>query len=357
MSAAPPRVSDDVLDDLRRRLRDTRRVPLPDGMGWDRGTDPGYLAELVRWWAESYDWRAHEDRIRSWPWVQTEAARVIHQRAEDDDAPVVVLLHGWPDSVLRFERVLPLLADVHVVVPALPGYPFSDPATGMSSGAMADSVAEAVAELGYVRYVVSGGDIGSSVGESLANEHPDRVAALHLTDVPYTHLFTIDADDLTDAEQAYLAAGREWQMTEGSYAMQQATKPHTLAAALGDSPAGTAAWIVEKLRSWTDSHGDVESAFRRDELLTWVTAYWVTGTIGTSFSPYVERKPPVDHVGVPTTVTIFPHDLVLAPREFAERFFDIKAWDERPEGGHFGAWERPEAFVAGVRSAIDAAQG
>jgi pimeloyl-ACP methyl ester carboxylesterase len=174
--------------------------------------------------------------------------------------------------------------------------------------------------------------------------------------VPYTHLFTIDADDLTDAEQAYLEAGRQWQMTEGSYAMQQATKPHTLAAALGDSPAGTAAWIVEKLRAWTDSHGDVESVFSRAELLTWVTAYWVTGTIGTSFSPYVERKPPVDRVDVPTTVTIFPHDLVSAPREFAERFFNIQAWDEQPDGGHFAAWERPDAFVAGVRSAIDAAR-
>ena len=126
-----------------------------------------------------------------------------------------------------------------------------------------------------------------------------------------------------------------------------------LAAALGDSPAGLAAWIVEKLRSWSDCGGDVESVFPRDDLLTWVTAYWVTGTIGSSFLPYVEDAPPVEgRVEVPTVVSIFPHDLVPAPREFGERFFDIREWDEEPSGGHFAAWEKPEAYVAGLRKAI-----
>ena len=166
-------------------------------------------------------------------------------------------------------------------------------------------------------------------------------------------MFTVDQSELTEVEQGYIAEGRGWQFTEGAYALMQATKPHTLAAALGDSPAGLAAWIVEKLRSWSDCGGDVESVFPRDDLLTWVTVYWVTRTIGSSFSPYVEDAPLIEgKIDVPTAVTLFPHDLVRAPREFAERFFAVRVWDEEPSGGHFGAWEKPEAFVAGLRKAI-----
>lgn len=206
-------------------------------------------------------------------------------------AATVVLLHGWPDSFLRFERVLPLLTDINVVVPCLPGYPYAEPApaTGMSATAMADVVAGSLAELGVERYVVSGGDVGGLVAEAMARHHPEQVAALHLTDLPYLHLFPLDPDELSAPERQYLADGRAWQQAEGGYALLQSTKPHTLAAALGDSPAGLAAWIVEKLRSWSDCGGDVESVFPREDLLTWVTAYWVTGTIGASFLRYVER--------------------------------------------------------------------
>jgi pimeloyl-ACP methyl ester carboxylesterase len=357
LTAKPPRVEQPVLDDLRRRLRETNRVRVPEGTGWERGIDTDYLAELVSYWADSYDWRAHEERIRSLPWATVDIAgtdyRVLHQKSSNE-APTVVLLHGWPDSVLRYERVLPLLADLNVIVPALPGFPFAPPLTkpGMSAGAMADVVDAMMSELGYQSYVVSGGDVGSLVAERLAARAPHSVAALHLTDVPYTHLFTVGDSELTPDEQAYLSAGQRWQMTEGAYALEQSTKPHTLAVALGDSPAGLLAWIVEKLRAWSDCGGDVESLFRRDDLLTWVTAYWVTGTIGTSFSSYAEESDPVTEVTTPTVVSVFPHDLVPAPRSFAERFFDVRVWDEQPRGGHFSAWEEPERFVAGLRAAV-----
>jgi pimeloyl-ACP methyl ester carboxylesterase len=168
----------------------------------------------------------------------------------------------------------------------------------------------------------------------------------------YTHQFMVGDSDLTPDEQAYLSASQRWQMTEGAYALEQATKPHTLAVALGDSPAGLLAWIVEKLRAWSDCGGDVESAFPRDELLTWVTAYWVTGTIGTSFSPYVEHSDMVTEIATPTVMTIFQNDHTPPPRAFVERFFDVQAWDEHPRGGHFCAWEQPERFVAGLRTAV-----
>ena len=351
-SVALEPVADAVLDDLRARLRAARRPVLPEGFGWERGTAPEYLAGLVEEWAERYDWRVHEARIRALPWVQTTGLRLVHQRV-DVDAPTVVLLHGWPDSVLRFDRVLPLLDDVNVVLPAFPGYPFSAPAEGASETAIAATVAAALAELGVDRYVVSGGDVGAGVAADVAKRHAAHVAALHLTNVPFAHVDEGVPDDLSQDERAYLAAVGHWQRDEGAYMHQQSTKPHTLAAALNDSPTGLLAWILEKLRSWSDSGGDVESVFSREEILTWATAYWVTGTIGTSFSTYVEPRAPLGRIAVPTVVTLFPADLTLAPREWAERFYDLRAYEVNPDGGHFTAWERPEAYVAGVRATVD----
>jgi pimeloyl-ACP methyl ester carboxylesterase len=211
---------------------------------------------------------------------------------------------------------------------------------------VADAIAELMTANGYDRFVVSGGDVGGSVAEQLARRHTDRVIALHLTDVPYTHLFSVDAAELTEPERAYLAAGQAWQMSEGAYALLQSTKPATAAVGLADSPAGLAAWIVEKLRSWSDCDGQLDRRFSRDEVLTWLTLYWVTNTIGSSFLPYVEYDPGENsQVTVPTGVTIFPKDLVPAPRQFAERFFQIVRWTELPTGGHFTAWEEPEAFA------------
>lgn len=352
--AAPPPVEQAVLDDLRRRLRAYRRIGTTADTGWDRGTDPDYLAELVRSWAEDYDWRPHERRIRALPWVRAGRLRAVHQRVDAEAAPAVVLLHGWPDSVLRYERVLPLLTDVHVVVPALPGYPFAAPPPDhdLSAADMAPMVAEAMAELGHQRYVVSGGDIGRGVATALALHHPERVAALHLTDVPLFAAFGGDPAGQTAEERALRERAERWRAVEGGYLHQQATKPHSLAAALGDSPAGLAAWIVEKLRAWSDCDGDVESVFPREQLLTWITAYWVTGAIGTSFAPYAKASAPFDRIDVPTVVTQFAGEIVQAPRSVAERLFDLRGWETGTAGGHFGAWEQPEQFVGFLRAAL-----
>jgi len=361
MAPTPDRVDESVLDDLRHRLRATRSVPLAGPSGWDRGTAAAYLTELVAYWSDGYDWRAHEERLRALPWVATgeggsRGMRAVRQRG---DGPTVVLLHGWPDSFFRFDRVLPLLEDLDVVIPCLPGYPWALPTepSGMSAKAMAELVAANLAQLGIERYVVSGGDVGGSVAEHLAAIRPEAVSALHLTDIPYWHLFSVDASQLSQPERDYLDAGRRWQMTEGAYALEQATKPHTLAAALGDSPAGLLSWVLEKLRTWSDCGGDVESVFPRDDILTWVTLFWVSGCIGTSFAPYSEQAGPAARTALPTGVTIFPGDLVPAPREFAESVFDVRDWRVEPDGGHFGAWERPQAYAAGLRRAIALANG
>jgi pimeloyl-ACP methyl ester carboxylesterase len=359
---APAVVEQSVLHDLHARLHAYRRVDVPAGFGWARGVDGDYLADLIAYWADSYDWREHETRLRGLPWVLTgehhAPIRAIHLRAAHADAVAVLLLHGWPDSILRFERVLPLLSDLHLIVPALPGFPFAAPVArrGLSAPAIAEAVADAMAELGYERYVVSAGDVGGDVAEALAAGHPDRVAALHLTDVSQYRFLVDPPQDLSAPERAYVEYGHHWQATEGGYMHEQSTKPHTLAVGLGDSPAGLAAWILEKLRSWTDCGGDVESVFTRDELLTWITAYWVSGAIGTSFTPYAESgAKPTGRIDVPAAFTVFPKDLVNAPREFARRFFDVRFWTEEPAGGHFAAWERPAEYVAGVRATVDLA--
>ncbi len=359
---APDEVEQAVLDDLRERLHRTRHVGLPEGVEWTRGTDARYLAELVDTWGRTYDWRPQERRIRAYPWALagegSDRLRVIHQRATDPSAPVVVLLHGWPDSILRFERVLTLLQDVTVVVPALPGFPFSiEPVgIGMSVTRMAQILADALAGLGYDRYVLSGGDVGGDVAEQLAAAHPERVSALHLTNLSPRHLPAIDPALVTEPERRALRSARDWQMSEGGYIAEQSTKPNSLAPGLGDSPAGLAAWMVEKLRSWSDCGGDVESVFPREDLLTWLTAYWVTDTIGTSMSSYVERPDPVDEVPAPAVMTLFARDIKPVPRALAERFLDVRAWIDYDTGGHFAAWEQPSLYVEGVRAALHIAE-
>jgi len=358
---APEIVPQEAIDDLQRRLRSYRPTSVADAPGWSRGVPPGYLESLVDYWRSDYDWRAHEDRIRRLPWDisgASRSSRVIHQRV-DPSAPTVVLLHGWPDSVLRFERVLPKLADVNVVVPPLPGYPFATPVPqgGLASGEMATVISELLDDLGYHRYVLSAGDVGSDVAEAVAAARRDEVAALHLTDVSQLHYLVNAPEDVSDAERAYYDHGHRWQEAEGGYMHEQSTKLWTIAAPLGDSPAGLAAWIVEKLHGWSDCQGDVESVFSRDEILTWVSAYWFDNCIGTSFSPYAEGADMSwSRIEAPTAFTVFPKDLVNAPREFAERYFNVQFWREYDRGGHFAAFERPEDYVAGVRAALALAE-
>ncbi|WP_432519222.1 alpha/beta fold hydrolase [Kineococcus sp. SYSU DK006] len=351
-----------VLDDLRDRLRRFRGVP---GVQLDGtpGVPEPLLRALVEHWRDGFDWRVQEERIAALPWWETEHApvpvRAVVSPATGNSptgpAPVVLLLHGWPDSVLRFERLLPLLADVTVVAPALPGFPFAAPLAqgGLSSVAMADAVADAMAELGFGRYVVSAGDVGCDVAEALAARHPAAVTALHLTDVSQYHFLVDPPTDLDAVERAYLERGHRWQAAEGGYMHEQSTRPNTLAVGLGDSPAALAAWIVEKLLRWSDGDGSLTDVFSLDEALTWVSAYWVSASIGTSFTPYAAGgAKDWPRIEAPTVVTMFPGDLVNAPRRFAERFFDVVAWCEFERGGHFAAWERPHDYLWGVRTAL-----
>jgi pimeloyl-ACP methyl ester carboxylesterase len=349
-----------VLDDLRRRLADAR---WPDAVAddWERGTQPSALRRLVEHWGGGFDWRAAERRLNGLDQyrVPVEGIGLHVVRAGRPGATPLLLLHGWPDSFLRFQRLLPALADeFDLVVPSIPGFGFSDRGTaaGLDPSRIAGLFAALMTELGFDRFGVHAGDVGGAIAELVAARFPERVVGLHLTDVPYWHLFASDPSTYSDAERDYLRRGLEWSRTEGAYADLQRTKPQTLAYALNDSPVGLAAWFLEKFRAWSDCDGDVFSRFDPDWLATNLTVYWVTQTAGSAARHYyqaarLDRTGLPDRVEVPTAVAIFPQDTVPAPREFAERWFDLRRFTAMPRGGHFAAWEEP-ALLAGDLTAF-----
>ena len=350
MSLPTERVPDSALEDLADRLDRTRAPRLTGETGWARGTDADALAALLDHWRHRFDWRAHEARILDLPWEESAALRVVHQRSIQPGAPTVVLLHGWPDSVLRYERVLPLLRDLNVVVPALPGFPFATEGRGMDAAAMAALVGDALASLGYERYVLSGGDVGGDVAEQLAALHPERVGALHLTNVSPLHAVFADRSTLDAEALTYVDAAARWSRAEGAYIAVQSSKPHTLAVGLSDSPAGLAAWLFEMLHGWSDE------PFAADDLLLWISAYWFTNSIGASFATYAEAAKPVPYVSTPTVLSLFAADTKPAPVSFAARFVNVQEVVAHERGGHFAAWERPDAYTQDVRKAVALAE-
>ncbi len=361
-----------VLDDLRERLADTRFPDEVEGTGWDYGTNLSYMEDIVDYWQNRFDWRAREAELNRYPHYRTEidgtGIHFIHERGKGEDPLPIVLTHGWPDSFYRYLKLIPMLTDparfggdpadsFDVVVPSMPGYGFSDRPheRGMTSARIADVWVRLMADvLGYERFAAGGGDIGSGVSQILALGHPGRVVGLHLTDPGFFSLDT-GIPDLSENERKYLAAIQELWMQEGAYAMLHSTKPQTLAYGLNDSPAGLAAWIVEKFRSWSDCGGDIERRFSKDELLTNIMIYWTTETIGSSVRLYYENLHalPLDflkeRIEIPVGMAVFPKDFVPPPREWVERRLNVERWTGMPRGGHFTAMEEPELLAEDIR--------
>lgn len=355
-----PFIDDTVIADLRRRLRATRWPDTPAGVGWSLGVDLDELRPLVEYWADGFDFDAHRAVLAALPSrrIVVDGVRIhlLHARSREAGALPVLLAHGWPDSGWRYRKVLPMLVEAgfDVVVPDMPGYGFSDsPPQPIDARAVAGMWATLMSDLGHERFAVSGGDIGTHVARYLALDHPDRVVAVHRIDGGLAWP-GLDPTDLTPAEQEFVAATDRWRTAEGAYAMLHRTKPQTAAVGLNDSPAGLAAWIVEKLRSWSDCGGDLWSVYTRDEVLTLVTEYWATGTIGSSMRMYHENAAiPVSQlrrrVEVPSGFSIFPGDIVRAPREWLERTTNLVYHHELERGGHFAPFEVPEVFVDELR--------
>jgi pimeloyl-ACP methyl ester carboxylesterase len=367
-----PRTDPAALDDLRARLRATRWPDAPEDAGWDLGTDLDYLRELVAYWAEEFDWTAQEAALARHPRFRVRLGGLgihfAHVRAAAPAGPVLplVLSHGWPDSFWRYSKVIPLLTDpgahgadpadaFDVVVPDMPGYGYSDRPAGppLDSIAVAGLWAQLMDVLGYPRFGAAGGDVGSHVSRYLALNHADRVVAVHRTDGGLP-VFSGDPATLAPEERAWFDEVAAWGAAEGAYAAMHRTKPQTAAFGLNDSPAGLAAWITEKLRGWSDCGGDVERAFTKDEILTNVTGYWLTGTIGSSMRMYransaIPAAQLARRVGVPSGFSLFRGDIVRPPRAWLERTANTVWVSEPPCGGHFAAFEQPELYARELR--------
>jgi pimeloyl-ACP methyl ester carboxylesterase len=365
-------VDDSVLVDLKQRLARTRFPGEIAGSNWDYGTNLAYLKELVTYWREKYDWRAAERRLNQFEQFTTRLDGVdihfIHQRSKNPNALPLAVTHGWPGSVVEFTKIIGALTDpaahggnandaFHVVAISLPGFGFSGKPTerGYGPERIAGIVATLMARLGYTRYGLQGGDWGSSISRFAALNDASHVAGLHLN-------FCLAGpppgakdpnEGVTPAELERSRARTAFFDTERGYFMEQSTKPQTIGYALDDSPAGLAAWIVEKFRSWSDVDGDVEQKFTKDELLTNITLYWVTQSGASSARIYYENqraKPPQSRVQIPTACAVFPKEISIAPRRWVEAQYNVTRWTEMPRGGHFAAMEEPELLVDDIRA-------
>lgn len=360
-----------TLDDLRQRLTHTRWPDEVEGAEWDYGTNLAYMKELVDYWQHKFDWRSQEAKLNNLAQfratIDGQGIHFIHERGKGPNPLPLILTHGWPDSFYRMHKIIPMLTDparyggdpadsFDVIVPSIPGYGFSERPRerGMTSARIAELWERLMTEaLSYQHFAAVGGDTGSPITQFLAFAYPTSLVGIHLTDIGYYNLVSHHTD-LSEAEKQYLNTAQQWSMQEGAYAMLQSTKPQTLAYGLNDSPAGLAAWIIEKFRAWSDCNGDVEQRFSKDELLTNIMIYWVTETINSSTRLYYEdmhTPPPLkpgQHIEVPVGLAFFKE--LTPPREYAERSLRVEHWTEMPRGGHFAAMEEPELLVEDIRS-------
>lgn len=371
-------VPDEVLDDLHRRLDHARWPDQSPGEPWSFGIPVREVQAAVDHWRHRYDWRAREAAMNAWPHFLTEVdgeqVHFVHVRSRHDDAVPLLLTHGWPGSFVEFLDLLGPLTDptahggdaadaFHVVVPSIPGYGFSGPTRtpGMDSRRVARVLAEVMAQLGYERFVAQGGDWGAVITRWLGADHAERLVGLHVN-----MMFAFPAADdpdpmggVTEADQGRFATAGARIADGTGYMAIQSTRPQTLAYGLTDSPVGLAAWILEKFQAWSDlDEGGLAATFGWDRLLDNLMAYWVTDTAGSAARLYAESArggtAPTDPVGgrieVPSGHTVYPYELLQTPRAWAEKAYRVVYWAEAARGGHFAAFERPEAFVADVRA-------
>ena len=361
MQAFQLQIPESALDDLRARLERTRWPDEPPLEAWATGTSVAYARQLCEYWRSRFDWRDWEARLNASPQYKLPLHGIdlhfIHVRSAHPRALPLLLSHGWPGSVFEFHKLIPLLTPhFHVVAPSLPGYTLSFAPGQKRFGVeeIADCFADLMRALGYERFGAQGGDWGGFISSVLGLRLPERVVGIHL------NLLAVRRDpravaDPTPEQKRFLGELAHWLKEETGYQAIQGTKPQTLAFGLTDSPAGLAAWIAEKFRSWSDCGGVIENAISRDELLANVSLYWFTGAIGSSFWPYYARLhgdwpvPAGRTVDVPTAYAAFPKEIVRPPRSLAQQTYsDIRRWTEMPRGGHFAALEQPALLACDV---------
>jgi pimeloyl-ACP methyl ester carboxylesterase len=367
------RVADEVLADLQARIRQTRWPDEAPGAPWEQGTDLAYLRRLLAYWADGFDWRAREAALNGYAHFRVEvdgvAIHFVHERARHGRGIPLILSHGWPSAFTELLPLVPLLTDparngidgpaFDLVIPSLPGYGFSarPRRTGVNYRYVAALWRRVMSGLGYRRYGAGGGDFGAGVATLMALDAPDAVIGLHLTNLELSPPVGLGGRPRSAAETAYLADREAWWRVEGGYKAIQSTRPQTLGYGLTDSPAGLAAWVADKWRSWTDSGGDLDGRVDQDFLLELLTIYWATQTITPSLRDYFDNRwygvdtGPDDVVSVPTAIAGFVHQYAFEgapPREWAERLYRVHRWTPMPRGGHFAPIEEPELVARDI---------
>ncbi len=358
----------EVLDDLRRRLHATRWPEAEPVDDWSQGIPLAYVQDVCAYWADGYDWPARAERLNAFPQFTTEIDGVdihfLHVRSPHDHALPLVITHGWPGSIAEFEEVIGPLTDptahggsaddaFHVVCPSLPGYGFSGKPseTGWGVEHIADAWGVLMDRLGYDRFLAQGGDWGSMVTTCIGMRNPDHCMGIHLN-MPLALPDPDTMDSLTEAEMGAIGAFDHYQKQESGYSKQQSTRPQTLGYGLVDSPAGQAAWILEKFHAWTDNDGTPDSAVDRDQLLDNVMLYWLPATGASSARLYWEsfNSPPFGEMQVPVGCSIFPKEIFRTSKRWAEKQFgELLHFNELDRGGHFAAMEEPDLYVTEVR--------
>ncbi len=355
-------IPDADIADLRERLARTRWPDEPPLEPWSTGTSVAYAKAFADYWRIGFDWRAWEARLNGFRQFTVPIGGIdlhyLHVPGKQLDAPPLLISHGWPGSVFEFHKLIPLLTEhFTIIAPSLPGYTLSfKPGQKRFS---VENIAEVYAELmtdvlGYKRFGVQGGDWGCFVASVLGHRHPESVKGIHLNMLAVRRDPAVLANP-TAEEKLYLKQLNHFLKEEIGYQWIQGTKPQTLAFGLTDSPAGLAAWIIEKFRAWTDCDGDPENAVSRDEMLANISLYWFTGAIGSSFWPYYARMhgpwpiPEGQTVDVPTGYAEFPKEILRPPRSLAAKTYtDIRRWSVMQKGGHFAALEQPDALAREV---------
>ncbi len=359
-------IPESVLEDLRRRVAETKWPDQLPGTTWEYGADISKVHELADYWQKGYDWRAQEARINRFDQFTTEidgqTIHFIHERSPRADAIPLMLIHGWPGSILEFFALIEPLTHpkdsrspaFDVVVPSLPGFGFSGPtkSRGWDALRMAKAFIVLMDRLGYARYGVQGGDWGSEIAQHMAREAPTHVIGLHLNLIFLPPPSPDAMKELTAEEhQRYT---QWWHEGRGAFFNLQASEPQTVAYALTDSPVGWMAWLAEKFQDLTDNDGDFLHAVDRDTFLTDVTLYWVTGTVGSSMRIYREDRlsdsdqaPP--RMKTPVAYAVFPKEVVATPQRWIDQMYNVVQETKMPRGGHFAALEQPDLLVQDIR--------
>jgi len=365
--------SQSAVDDLRDRLTRTRWPDEVVDSAWEYGFDVRFLQEMCGYWRDRFDWKAQLERLSQFHHYRYTSdglgIHLIHERGTGSAPIPLILTHGWPGSFVEMIRIIPLLTDPErhgasasdsfdVVIPSLPGYGFSDRPVerGMNVFRIAELWAGLMNEVGYGRFGAQGGDLGAGVSIALGLNHAERMIGIHLNYIPGSYRPHLETETrLAPVEEEFLKDAARWYDEKGAYAHIQRTHPQTVAYGLNDSPAGLAAWILEKFRDWSDCDGDIYRRFTRDELLTNVTLYWMTETIHSSFRLYYEgRRAPLqfgkgDFIRVPCAIARFPKEEPFPPRKWIERGYNVQHWADMPCGGHFAAAEQPELLADDIR--------